>query len=1585
MITSLRQPCGSARGTLRLHTSSKRYIRPYYVHVVPRTGLVHRTDLATVYSSPRCVSTATAMQEAPIEQPTTSLPSHWVEHLAQLGPGERRALNGYIPLVFKVSALEPTMQQLSNDHLAAYTQQFRARLASGEALQSLLPEAFAVVREAASRVLGMRHYDVQILGGIVLAQGQVAEMATGEGKTLVAALPAYLYALSGKGVHIVTVNDYLAQRDASWIGKILIFLGLSVGVVTSEASDVQRKEGFAADVTYGTAYELAFTFLQDNLAPSTDAVSLRRPLHYAIVDEVDSILIDEARNPFIMTAPDDSGSAPLTERYWKFSIQVAKLLQGPTSDQLSEDWTETGGVPSEPLPFDFLPDYRSRIATLTQRGMVHAVRALAMPKIDQIILAQLDEYKYSYSTKGLYVVLMAPTLDGKLEITIRAAAGAASSSDKEDVSSLDGRRVVVESREDVESALLSQFKLVPLSAGPFKDERNSNMFGMDAITDEQWRAAAPAALWTGGDHAWGKYINQAIRAQHLYYKDIHYIVKDGEVVIIDTSTGRERHRSRWQSGLHQAVEAKEESEGVKIKSEHYDKGRTTYQSLFNLYTKLCGMTGTAVTEAEEFSEAYNVSVVRVPPHRPSKRLDNPPNVYLGTEGWEKRIIEIVRSAAAERRPVLLGTSSVEESEAVLNLVVDIPFQSELTDMDVKRLEKALAVLPDSLPPPNYPLDADDPNEEDQDEEHGRVSKLSLEQQYALQSYLDLMELYEDALFATKRLRRSRRLTPEIGVDIERGGKLFRALASSNNNDLLLPREVIECMEVSDVLLQVVSRSRLGNVVPINLLNARPDRARKEAQIIAQAGLPGTITVATAMAGRGTDILLGGNPKGLTLIALQYYLLPILAKHADDLTDTLPEVPPLQGLDLGVAFVSEADMKLHLPVALYRAFVQAKEAAQEAAKRLSSSSNSSGGDGGGGAGAGAAALLPGYGPFINSTGTHSFPTTSTTPTLKAQDVSDLLSKLLESVEVDRSVFLLKLRHENQTPSLEAAFEWTTEQKTIESGNAIPTERALRRYALLQWLWFDSQCEEYATLVRAAGGLATVITSIQDTRRTERQLRGRAGRQGDPGETFMISHRNDPAVQSILSPAQMQGLWAMVEAQSSPLELIDSNLMRVALKTLTRTAEQQGLSARELTRKYDAAIDSYRRHVFRLRRTLAGGGDGARGVLAHRQLRRLAAELVVVYADGGRKHPKYWQVEELLGSVQKLFLQNVDDAAENGTDVTDQEENEIHSGGGDIEAMEIVTSIQQGSNNIGTHLESEQENAWMPVRRRAAFLNARSHQIEGRNRKNEQQQLDPGCENSFPYKGRHAPAVARLQLYMGDLVTLLYERKRRALATSVYQRCNAKSHSGGGGGGLTTTTTTTPLHVLSMLRLWERNAMLQCIDSLWTDFLQDITTLQRAAMTRAFSQLDPVDEFKLEAAALFARLLRDFRRQSAVALLAPVDIRDLQWGAYSAEEQQEHIARGRSGEFNTSTDGVLDDVAWLADIMEEERKNDVREEEEPAISNSYDATPDANAGFENNGGGGELAAIEKLLARLSQVSSEELGAAIEKLDEKWKKNT
>jgi hypothetical protein len=511
--------------------------------------------------------------------------------------------------------------------------------------------------------------------------------------------------------------------------------------------------------------------------------------------------------------------------------------------------------------------------------------------------------------------------------------------------------------------------------------------------------------------------------------------------------------------------------------------------------------------------------------------------------------------------------------------------------------------------------------------------------------------------------------------------------------------------------------------------------------------------------------------------------------------------------------------------------------------------------------------------------------------------------------------------------------------------------------------------------------------------------------------MISHRNDPAVQSILSPAQMQGLWAAVEAQSSPEELVEPALMRVVLKTLTTTAEQQGLSARELTRKYDAAIDSYRRHVFTLRRTLAGGGDGARGVLAHRQLRRLVSELVLVYTENGRKHPKYWNVEELLNSLQKLFQRG---EAPSGGGIGGIDGNSSSG----LEAMEISTGIVQGTTDSSSEFDlcfqvemditssaavlknalcknldlphprfinNEEDDEldistanWMPVRRRVAFQNARSYQITSQNTK-KVNQLDNDASGGVneSSKGRYDPAVARLQLYMGDLVTLLYEKKRRALAFSIYQRSGS---SGGTGGSLGLTT---PLHVLSILRLWERDAMLYCIDSLWTDFLQDITTLQRAAMTRAFSQLDPVDEFRLEAAGVFARLLRDFRRQSAVALLAPVDIRDLEWRASSATEQQINSG-GISGGSNSNSSNVsaLDDVVWLANIMEEERKNVVELKTTSAGKATATTTTTAAAASPS---GGELAAIDKLMARISQASSEELSAAIEKLDEKWKKNT
>lgn len=1064
---------------------------------------------------------------------------------------------------------------------------------------------------------------------------------------------------------------------------------------------------------------------------------------------MDSILIDEARNPFIVTFPDHGADV---DRTWRCAVSVARHLEGPPPGQQLDPNSDPGAIPSEPLDYDYIPDYRSRIATLTQRGMRRAVQYLASPGIDQIIIAvPIEEREHdeednttspSSISNHLHVVVLAPTTDSRLELTVYEAESGYPSGLSSHSSSLLSSSIL----ENSASATLGERRVVvdsPEDIGPALEKLGLRAIPPNEVTEEQWGAAAPAALWTGGERAWGRYISQGVRAVHMYIKDIHYILKGGEIVIVDTATGRERSKSRWQSGLHQALEAKEESEGIKIRPEDTDKGRTTYQSLFNLYTKLSGMTGTAATEAEEFGEAYQMVVVRVPPHRLSRRRDNPPVVMMGREGWQKRVAQIVAKSAAQSRPVLLGTSSVEESEAVLEFVSQIPFRCELSRLDARRLERALGGLPRSLPPPNIP-------------ENKKLDELPKEQQAGVWGYLDLMDNYEKALMIARRVQRSGQLSPEIGVEVEHAAHLLRAISRSG---LLFEDEVVECIEVADVLHQVVDRSRLGGTFPINLLNARPDRARKEAEIIAQAGLPGTVTVATAMAGRGTDILLGGNPKGLTLIALKHYLLPIMANGADDVSEFITG-PPLNGLPEGEGFKGEPDMKLHLPPALYRTYFQARDAVKEESQKLKTSTGCTG----------------------------AVPAAAAAAEHTAAKVSEHLGRVLESVEVDRSVFLLRTRRAGLVPSLESALEWADEQISTTWAEVTPTERSIRRYALLQWLWFDAQCEKYAAQVRAAGGLSTVITSIQDTRRTELQLRGRAGRQGDPGETYMISHREDPAVQTILSPSQAQGLWSVVEAQTGADSELSRGITNVALKTLTTQAEQLGLSTREQTRRYDAAIDSYRRHVFRLRRILAGGGDAARAALAHRQLRRLAEELVLAHVDPNRS-PREWKLEELLHAVQTLFRKeefSFSAKEEEGTNAGG--EGGILGGNTNthLSPLQVVTSADEVSrlfggsepgyellfqiqlNNEGTadvlraalcsnHVlpcpeyysmgPGGDESGWMAVRRRVALREARRQEDllsgDGSTKKKVSEEK---------LRGRYAVAAMRLQVWIGDLVTV-----------------------------------------------------------------------------------------------------------------------------------------------------------------------------------------------------------------------------------------
>jgi len=443
--------------------------------------------------------------------------------------------------VAEVNAFEPAITALSDDRLRAKTAELRQRFANGETLDDLLPEAFAVVREAGRRVLNMRHFDVQLIGGAVLHKGKIAEMKTGEGKTLVATLPAYLNALDGKGVHVVTVNDYLARRDSEWMGRIYRFLGMTVGVIQHDLIDAERQVAYAADITYGTNNEFGFDYLRDNMKFEL-AHYVQRGHHFAIVDEVDSILIDEARTPLIISGPAEES----TDLYYEVDriiprLKMGAVTQGDTKAEDREALEATG---------DYIKDEKHKTITLTEGGMAKAEHLLS----------------HRLQAGGLYDPANMPLLH---------------------------------------------------------------------------------------------HVNQALRAHALFHRDVDYMVKDGQVVIVDEFTGRLMPGRRWSDGLHQAVEAKEK---VKIERENQTLATVTFQNYFRKYKKLAGMTGTADTEAEEFNKIYKLDVVVIPPNRPLRRVENPDLVYrTETEKWDAIVTEII-DEHQKGRPVLVGTVSIEKSE-----------------------------------------------------------------------------------------------------------------------------------------------------------------------------------------------------------------------------------------------------------------------------------------------------------------------------------------------------------------------------------------------------------------------------------------------------------------------------------------------------------------------------------------------------------------------------------------------------------------------------------------------------------------------------------------------------------------------------------------------------------------------------------------------------------------------------------------------------------------------------------------------------------------------------------------------------------
>ncbi|MBZ4200973.1 MAG: preprotein translocase subunit SecA [Methylotenera sp.] len=454
------------------------------------------------------------------------------------GSRNERLVKQYAQKVLSINALEPAMQALSDEALKAKTDEFKQRHANGETLEQLLPEAFAVVREAGKRVLGMRHFDVQMIGGMVLNAGKIGEMRTGEGKTLVATLPVYLNALTGKGVHVVTVNDYLAKRDAEWMGKLYNFLGLSIGINLSQMANEAKRAAYAADITYGTNNEYGFDYLRDNMVHSREG-RVQRGLSYALIDEVDSILIDEARTPLIISGQADDSIA----LYGQINVVAAKLIAQ----------TEEEGAG------DFWVDEKNQSVTLSEQGHEHA------------------------------------------------------------------------------EALLAESGMLPEGSSLYE-----------------------AANITLVHHLYA-----SLRARNLYHRDQHYVVRDGEVTIVDEINGRMMPGRRWSDGLHQAVEAKE---GVEIQKENQTLASITFQNYFRMYAKLSGMTGTADTEAYEFNQIYNLETLVIPTHRPMLRKDNMDKVYRTAREKYEAVILDIKDCQSRGQPVLVGTTSIENSELISTLL-----------------------------------------------------------------------------------------------------------------------------------------------------------------------------------------------------------------------------------------------------------------------------------------------------------------------------------------------------------------------------------------------------------------------------------------------------------------------------------------------------------------------------------------------------------------------------------------------------------------------------------------------------------------------------------------------------------------------------------------------------------------------------------------------------------------------------------------------------------------------------------------------------------------------------------------------------
>ncbi|ABA21744.1 protein translocase subunit secA [Trichormus variabilis ATCC 29413] len=793
-----------------------------------------------------------------------------------LGDPNARKLKKYQPYITEINLLEEDIKVLSDEDLKGKTAEFKQRLAKGETLDDILPEAFAVVREAGRRVLGLRHFDVQMLGGVILHSGQIAEMKTGEGKTLVATLPSYLNALTGKGVHVITVNDYLARRDAEWMGQVHRFLGLSVGLIQSSMTPSERQKNYECDITYVTNSEVGFDYLRDNMATSMADV-VQRPFNYCVIDEVDSILVDEARTPLIISGQVERP----TEKY----VQAAEIALTLQKDEHYE------------------VDEKARNVLLTDEGF-----------------AQAEE-----------------------------------------------------------------------------------LLGVTDLFDPE--------------DPWAHFVFNAIKAKELFLKDVNYIVRNGEVVIVDEFTGRVLPGRRWSDGLHQAIEAKEH---VDIQPETQTLATITYQNLFLLYPKLGGMTGTAKTEEAEFERIYKLEVTIIPTNRIRRREDLSDLVFKKEIGKWQAIARECAEMHELGRPVLVGTTSVEKSE-----------------------------------------------------------------------YLS-------------------QLLREQGI-------------------------------------------------PHELLNARPENVEREAEIVAQAGRRGAVTIATNMAGRGTDIILGGNSEYMARLKLREYFMPRIVRPDDE---DVFGVQRAAGLPTG-----------H------------------------------------GAGQG---FVPGKKVKTWKASPEIFPTQ--------------LSKEAEQLLKEAVDFAVREYGDRSLPELEA------EDKVAVAAEKAPTNDPVIQKLRDAYKRIKQEYEEFTSTehdeVVSRGGLHVIGTERHESRRIDNQLRGRAGRQGDPGSTRFFLSLEDNLLR-IFGGDRVAGLMEAFNVEDDmPIE---SGMLTRSLEGAQRKVETYYYDIRKQVFEYDEVMNNQRRAIYAERRRVLEGQDLKEQVIKYAE--KTMDEIVDYYINVDLPSEE-WELDKLVDKVKEF---------------------------------------------------------------------------------------------------------------------------------------------------------------------------------------------------------------------------------------------------------------------------------------------------------------------------------------------------------------